>query len=117
MTLRQSLFQAREMLLDYREHKLDRLRREMVEKVLASDVESERLLNQIIKGIEFSEQLSKVQINESFKLQLNQAESFSSLLVHYSQFKNWNQSLRTSTYAVMSCFFVVVIVMSLPRLS
>ena len=115
MTLRQSIFQAREMLLDYFENKLDSARHEMVRKVLSSDVETQRALNQIKRGLEFSEQLSQVKINEGFAAQLSQAENLSSLITHYSRFKNWSQAFRTSTYAVMGCLFVVAVVMSLPR--
>ncbi len=115
MTLRQSIFQAREMLLDYHENKLDAARHEFVKKVLASDVETERALNQIKKGLDFAKGLSQVRINENFVTQLNQAESLPSIVIHYSRFKNWSQAFRTSTYAILSCVMVVMLVMSLPK--
>lgn len=115
MTLRQSIFQAREMLLDYFENKLDSSRHELVKKVLASDVETERALNQIKKGLDFAKGLSQVRIDKNFLTQLNQAESFSSIFIHYSSFRNWNQAFRTSAYAITSCLVIVMLVMSLPR--
>ncbi len=115
MTLRQSIFQAREMLLDYHENKLDSARHEMVKKVLASDVETERALNQIKKGLDFAKLLSQAKLNENFGEQLKKSENISSLITHYSRFKNWSQAFRTSTYAILGCLFIVVIVMSLPR--
>ena len=115
MTFRQSIFQAREMLLDYYENKLDSSSHELVKKILVSDVETQRTLNQITKGLDFAEQLSKVKINENFAEQLRHAESVSSLLVHYAHFKNWNQAFRISSYAVSGCLVLVLLVMSLPR--
>lgn len=115
MTLRQSIFQAREMLLDYLENKLDKDRSDLVKKVLASDIETERALNQITRGLDFAKQLSNVKINENFSDQLLQAENLSSLVVHYSKFKNWSHAFRVSTYAVTTCLLVLLIVISLPK--
>ncbi len=115
MTLRQSVFQVREMLLDYHENKLDSSRSELVKKVLATDVETQRAFNQIIKGLDFAKQVSKIEINESFGRQLLQAENATSLISYYASFKNWNQAFRASTYAVAGCLVAAILVLSLPR--
>ncbi len=115
MNLRQTIFQAREMLLDYIEKKLDPSREELVKKAISNDLETQRALNQITKGLELAERLSKVKVNENFCQNLLEAESFSSLLVRYARFKNWNHAVKVSTYAVSSCFVVAVIALSLPR--
>ncbi len=103
------------MLLDYIEKKLDPARQELVKKALANDLETQRALNQITKGLELTAQLSKVKVKENFCEHLLEAESFSSLVVRYARFKNWNQAVKVSTYAVSSCFIVAVIALSLPR--
>jgi hypothetical protein len=115
VTLRQTIFQAREMLLDYIEKKLDPAREELVKKAIANDLETQRALSQITKGLELAEVLSKVKVDQNFCQNLLEAESFSSLLVRYARFKNWNHAVKVSTYAISSCFVVAVIALSLPR--
>ncbi len=115
MTLRQSFFQVREMLLDYQENKLDSARQDLVKNTLANDAETQHVLKQLNSGLNFAKQISHVEIKEGLRQQLIQSENLSSLFFHYCSFKNWNQAFRASTYALMSCIFVLVLVMSLPR--
>lgn len=98
MNLRQSIFQAREMLLDYEEKRLDQQRQDLVQRALQNDSETQRTLNNIRKGLELAQEFSKIQIEDDFNQYLQISENFSSTLKKYSHFKNWAPNYRMAGY-------------------
>lgn len=94
-------FLCQEMLFDYAVDRLDSERKSAVTEFLQTDKECQTLLENIRKGLEYTESLKKTHLHESVVEQLSQAESVLSLSRKYSSWRRWPETLRWSLTAII----------------
>ncbi len=94
-------FLCREMLFDYATGTLDTDRRAAIDDFLKTDKECQEILEEIRKGIEYTERLAMVQIKPSVLTEIGDAEDALSLSRRYASWREWPETLRWSITAVM----------------